>query len=416
MSDNLAIQERPVRDVRVKVTEVFERYHDCRRPFFVSIGGAGSSKSYSAGQLFVNRLFNRPRRKILITRKTGPALFYTAYSLIIDLLSKYQIYHKVRHDKTMRIISNPRNGATIYFFSIDDPEKIKSTEFNDVWMEEANEFDWNDFKVLQTRMRAPVDEHGPNQIFMTLNPGEEQGWVNQHVILSPALAGKVETFWSRYTMNPHLDEAYVQTLEGLKDQDADAHAVFAKGTWAQLSNIIYKPFILLDKYPDAFDDAFYCVDFGFNAPSAMLKVQTRDVLNHYLTQIIYKTKLTNGQLIDLAKALIPESERELPMYCDAAEPDRIAEFEAAGFNALPADKEVKVGIDFCKRQTFYTLASNVETNKESKVYKWRTDRHGNVLDEPLKFMDHSMDAIRYGVYTHYKDTVQAGDQVKVSRA
>ena len=39
-------------------------------------------------------------------------------------------------------------------------------------------------------------------------------------------------------------------------------------------------------------------------------------------------------------------------------------------------------------------------NDEFKVYKWREDKDGNVFDEPVKFKDHLMDGVRYGVYGH----------------
>jgi phage terminase large subunit len=41
----------------------------------------------------------------------------------------------------------------------------------------------------------------------------------------------------------------------------------------------------------------------------------------------------------------------------------------------------------------------VNVQKEIKSYKWKTDKDGKVLDEPVKFNDHSMDALRYGVFT-----------------
>jgi len=37
--------------------------------------------------------------------------------------------------------------------------------------------------------------------------------------------------------------------------------------------------------------------------------------------------------------------------------------------------------------------------KEIQTYSWRTDRQGNILEQPVKFNDHAMDAIRYAVYT-----------------
>jgi hypothetical protein len=39
------------------------------------------------------------------------------------------------------------------------------------------------------------------------------------------------------------------------------------------------------------------------------------------------------------------------------------------------------------------------TIKEFRNYKWREDKDGNTLDEPVKFMDHACDAIRYAIYT-----------------
>ncbi len=37
--------------------------------------------------------------------------------------------------------------------------------------------------------------------------------------------------------------------------------------------------------------------------------------------------------------------------------------------------------------------------KEIKSYKWKTDKDGKVLDEPVKFNDDAMDAMRYAIYT-----------------
>ena len=389
--------------LQVGVTRIYDRNEISNLPIVVNIGGAGSSKSYSIAQLFVRRLMNSPSRKMLVTRKTGPALYLTSYSLIVRLLQEYGLYPKVFHNKTHSIIENPRNGAMIVFVSIDDPEKIKSTDWNDVWMEEANEFDWNDFLVIQTRMRSPNLDGSPNQIFMSLNPGEEQGWINQRVLLSPAFKEKVDTIWSTYKDNPWLSKDYIDSLESLIDQDADAYRIFALGQFGKLTNIIYFPYVELKAFPEEFDEEIYGLDFGYNNPSALIRIQTKDLMEQYLTQLIYKTHLTNTQLIDEAKEFIPEDRRWCPLYCDAAEPDRIAEFVSAGFNAIPADKEVKTGIDFCKRMRFFTLASNVDLNKESGIYKWRTDKNGNVLDEPVKWMDHLMDAKRYALYTHFKD-------------
>lgn len=83
---------------------------------------------------------------------------------------------------------------------------------------------------------------------------------------------------------------------------------------------------------------------------------------------------------------------------DSAEPDKIQEIGDAGFNVYPADKAVSDGILFCKRKKIFIHKDSADLIKEIKNYSWKTDRNGNVLDEPVKSNDHLMDAMRYGLY------------------
>jgi phage terminase large subunit len=39
--------------------------------------------------------------------------------------------------------------------------------------------------------------------------------------------------------------------------------------------------------------------------------------------------------------------------------------------------------------------------REIRTYKYREDRSGRVYDEPVKFNDHAMDAMRYAAYSHF---------------
>jgi len=386
----------------VEVSNVFERNYFANVPYLINQGGARSTKSWSIGQLLIQRFWNDKNRKIIISRKTGPALYLSAYKLILDLLKDYGYYKFVEHDRTYKTITNPFNNSFIAFLSVDDPEKIKSTEWTDAWLEEATEFTWEDFIIFQTRMSGPQVPGRPNQIILSFNPTDEQGWINQKLVLSPAFTGKVEVIRSTYRDNPFLSKDYIDILEGLRAQDENAARVFADGEYGRLTSVIYPPFLLLNEYPESMDEVIYGLDFGFNVPTALLRIGTKEETSHYLTEKIYQTGLTNSALIQVLEEVIPKEERSCPIYADAAEPDRIEEISRAGFNIHPADKEVKIGIDFCKRQRFYTMASNINLNKERAAYKWRQDKNGNVLDEPVKFMDHLMDAKRYAIYTHHK--------------
>jgi len=120
----------------------------------------------------------------------------------------------------------------------------------------------------------------------------------------------------------------------------------------------------------------------------------------YLRELLYQTHLTNEDLIEKLKELIPDKNRYT--YADSAEPARIEEIARAGFNIHPADKSVKDGIDFVKRQKLHILKRSVNLIKEIGGYKYKEDKDGNVLEEPVKFRDHLMDAMRMAIYTHLK--------------
>ena len=54
-----------------------------------------------------------------------------------------------------------------------------------------------------------------------------------------------------------------------------------------------------------------------------------------------------------------------------------------------------------KRYKLHITRRSVNTIKEIQSYKWRKDRAGNILqDQPVKFMDDSMAAMRYGIHSH----------------
>lgn len=131
----------------------------------------------------------------------------------------------------------------------------------------------------------------------------------------------------------------------------------------------------------------------------MIKIGIKDN-EYWIIDELYETKLTNADLIEKMKARGISGNDYI--YADSAEPNRIEELNRAGFMVFPAEKSVKDGIDFVKRQKLYIYKHCQNTIREIQNYKWKEDKDGNVLDEPVKFMDHSLDAIRYAMYTHNK--------------
>ena len=295
---------------KVKVTSVYERIADATKPIVVCYGGAASSKSHSLAQLMLWKLTNETDKVIGIGRKTLPSLRRTAYQLIIDLLKGYGIYPYVDHNKselTIRLGSN-----TIQFFSLDDPEKIKSFIANYIWLEEANEFSFEDFTILKLRLSRTSGKES-NQLYLSFNP--VSCWIFDKLENHP----DAEWIHSTYRDNPFVSDTYATMLEGLMEQDENYYKIYALGMRGTLENIIYPEFQLIDEIPAEFLEERYGVDFGFENPTVVLHC---GIIENklYIDELLYETHLTNSDLIDRLKEM-----PRLDIYADSAEPQRIEE-------------------------------------------------------------------------------------------
>ncbi|MBQ2312961.1 MAG: terminase large subunit, partial [Elusimicrobiaceae bacterium] len=210
---------------------------------------------------------------------------------------------------------------------------------------------------------------------------------------------------STYKDNNFLQKSYIDTLLSLKNYDSNAYKVFALGEWGASEKIIYKNWSLVDELPQNPTEIFYGLDFGFNNPTALVQINIYDG-KFYVREILYQSGLTNTSLIEKLQNLLSGQESKT-IYADAAEPNRIAEIAATGLNIKPAQKNVLNGIMAVKSDNFFVTKSSTNLIKELQTYSWKSDINGNVLEEPVKFNDHLLDALRYAIYTYKNELSQS---------
>ena len=379
--------------LKIKVNPVFKKTLKAQSKIVLNIGGARSGKSYALAQLLIMKALNYPELNIGITRKTMPALKMTARRLILDLLHKYGLYRPNAFNKTENYYQ--LNKSRLQFFSLDDPEKIKSSEFNYLWLEEATEFSYQDYLVLLTRLSAPCPQGLKNQMFLTLNPTDINCWIAKYLINQK----EVEIIKSTYKDNNFLSKDYVETLLSLKNYNTQAYKVFALGEWGAKETLIYTNWQIAEKEPSSYDEIFWGLDFGFNNPTALVKIFIKDKI-YFIKEKLYKNHLTNTLLIEELKTLIPEQDRAQTIFADSAEPDRIAEISSAGFNIKPAFKNVLDGIMFVKSCALNIIKESPNLLHEIQTYSWKTTLNGQITEDPVKYDDHALDALRYALYTH----------------
>lgn len=372
----------------IKVTALYRKNRDAEKKTVVNVGGSGSSKSFSVAQLLVEKLVNEDNKRFVIARKTMPACKRSSYDLIIGFLKDYGIYREERHNKTDHIYRHKNNE--ILFLGLDEPTKIKSisTGVNYVWLEEANEFTYEDYKMFLLQVRRSAGD-GLNHLYLTLNPVDESNWIARKLIKEDDVA----VIHSTYLDNPFLSPDYIKMLENSINEDENFYRVYVLGEWGKLENLIYRNYKIIPELPEL-DGAKWCygLDFGLVNPSAIVKVYLYED-RFYLEERLYKTGLTNSDIIEFFS-----HEEKGDIYADPSAKQMIEEIFRANLNCYEAFKDVKAGIDLCQRQTLTIPESSDNLIKEIRGYQWKKDREGNILSEPAKLRDHLMDAMRYAIF------------------
>jgi phage terminase large subunit len=337
-----------------------------------------SSKTYSIAQMFIQRLLNEQNKVLTISRKTLPSLKLTVMRDFFEILTNLEIYDPSCHNKTE---STYRIGSNlIEFISMDDPQKKRGSKRDYLWLNEANELTWEDFFQLNVRL----EQNG--QVFIDYNPSDENHWIYEKLLDNEKRAGQITFIKSTYKDNTFLGADQIAEIEYLKGTDENYWKIYGLGERGQHKGQIYGVWDTVDNMPDPSGyDVFYGLDFGFNVPTALVRCYLTDGRILFLEECLYQSNLTNQDLITILKGTITGRS---PIYCDAAEPQRIVELQRAGFNAKPADKSVKDGIDRVKRLKINVTKASVNILKERANYKYKEDANGNILDEPVKFNDH----------------------------
>jgi phage terminase large subunit len=339
--------------------------------------------------VLIQKLLTEQGKKIGICRKTFPSLRMSTMLPFIDMLKSYGIYSEAAHNKTFN--SYIHNKNFIQFFSLDDAEKIKSTEFNYIWMEEANEFSYEDYINLKLRLSGAKFKGEQNHLYLSLNPIDANGWIPERAVKEQ----DVEVIKSNYLDNPFLSIDYVKNLNDLMQQDEAYYRVYVLGEWGKLEGKIFTNYKLIPALPDMIGAKWaYGLDFGLINPSALVKVYLLGD-RFYIEERLYKEGLTNKDIIEKLS-----HEERGDIYGDPSSKMMIEEIRRAGYPAWEGHKGVKESIDLMQRQTLYIPEESMHLTKEIQGYCWKKDPNDRekFISEPIKVNDHALDAARYAIW------------------
>ena len=367
-----------------KLPATYYHVKECKSKIQVHQGGTRSGKTYSILTALIELCHKNSGLVITICRKTFPALRATAMRDFFEILNKEEIYNPDLHNKSDATYQ--LWGNMVEFISIDQPQKVRGRKRDVLFINEANEINLEDWRQLLLRTTG--------RVLIDYNPSDEFHWIYEEVIPRE----DAEFFRTTYKDNPFLPQSVVMEIERFKTADENFWKVYGLGERGTAQATIFTHWTEINQIPNEYKLLTTGIDFGYtNDPTAIVRVYT-DGHGFAVDELCYATRLTNS---DISKVLRDnEVHRSDVVICDSAEPKSIDEIHAHGFNTHGARKgkdSVKNGIQFLHSRPLLITARSVNLIRELRNYKWKEDKNGKQLNEPVDNFNHAIDAMRYAI-------------------
>ena len=370
---------------KIQTNKIFKHLSNSTKKIIVEQGGTRSGKTYNILLWIILKYTTQNKNKIItICRKAFPSLRASVMRDFLDILKHLNIYNETNHNK-----SNSEYmlyGNLVEFISLDMPQKVRGRKRNLLFINEANELNWEDWQQLIFR----TDE----KIIIDYNPSDEYHWIYDKVI------PRDDCYFYRttYQDNPFLENSIKQEIERLKETDEQYWQIYGLGLKGISKATIFKYFEC-NKIPENAQFIAYGADAGYsNDPSTLVSVY---ILHHnlYIREHLYRTQMTTK---DLHNTFKETNIARKQIYMDSSEPRLIEELRRMGWNIRPSVKgrdSINAGIDLLKRYKIYITNKSNNAIQEFRNYKWKEDRTGKLTNNPEDKNNHIIDAVRYAAYS-----------------
>ena len=354
-------------------------------------GGSRSGKTFSLMQ-YVLYLITTSEEPLVISiiRKTLPALKRSVLRDFLKISKDIGIYWEGVFNKAENTFEY--NGHRLLFFSADDQQKIRGVSHDIAWLNEGNELLLDEFRQIAMRCKQTL--------LIDFNPSDPIHW-----IYDLAERDDADLFMSTYRDNKFLPKELIQEIERLKAKDPDYWRVYGEGQRAVFSERqIFKDwqYIPYADFPEL-DDWGIGIDFGFSHDSCAILMAAKQNDKIYVHELCYKKGMTNR---DIAEFLKSNNYNQYLCYYDAAEPKSGEELRQMDIWAKPAIKgqgSINAGISLLKEFDIIVSSESKNMQKEQQAYLYEQLKDGTIINKPVDKHNHLMDALRYLIYSKYKN-------------
>ena len=370
---------------QIQTNVVFELLESNQSKIVALQGSSRAGKTYNALLWIIFSYCHKNTGKVIsICRKTLPSLKATVLRDFLEILRNNELYSEIYHNKT----SNEYwlNGNLIEFFSLDMGSRVRGRKRDMLFINEANEIDYEAWNQLLFRTDGRV-----NGVILDYNPHDQFHWIYDKVLERDDCNLYITTFMD----NPFISETLKKELLRLKDTDPDYWRVYGLGLRGQSRSLVFK-FHICDGIPATAKLISRGLDFGYASDPSALCATYIDGDNMYTQELLYEKGLTNQDLVREFQRLGLDRRDEI--YADSSEHKSIEEIHRMGWNIKGKKKyEINYGIDLVRRYKLHITKDSINGIKELENYKYIEDRNNNPTNKPVDKFNHFCDALRYSV-------------------
>ena len=352
-------------------------------------GGTSSSKTFSIIPLLIDYAVFKPKTEISIVSESIPHLRRGALKDFIKIMDWLGMYREEQFNRsTLRY--DFVNGSYIEFFSADQADKLRGARRDVLFVNECNNITFESYHQLAIRTRR--------FIYLDYNPTSEF-WVHKELLSD----NDAEMIILTYKDNEALDSELVKEIEKARDRAKESTywanwwKVYGLGQIGVIDGVIFENWEVVKQIPESAELLGYGLDFGFtNDPTALISVYKFNS-ELYVKELIYKTRLTNNDIVNLMNQLGVDKYKDI--IADSAEPKSIEDIYRGGFRNIYGAKKgpdsIRNSIDKLQRYKINITEDSTNVIKEFRGYVWTKDKNGNQTGEPIGINDHGIAALRY---------------------
>jgi phage terminase large subunit len=367
-----------------QASALFTANYDADTHIIVNQGGSSAGKTHAILLSLLLIACENAGLVITVVGQDMPNLKVGAIRTTLEIQSaSEQVTAYVKsYNKTNQIIEFI-NGTIVEFKSYADAQDAKSGKRDYLFINEANGISWEIYSelALRTRKRIYID-YNPNSTF----------WVHDKLIGKPG----VRLIISDHRHNPFAEQLMRDKIESLKDEDIELWKVYARGLTGKIKGVVFKNWHICEAIPPAAKFIAVGLDFGFSNDETGCIAVYKQNGELWIEELIFKKGLTNP---DIGKKLARAGvKKQQEIIADSAEPKSIEELRRLGWYVTPAKKgadSIKNSIDILKRYKLNVTRSSVNLRNDLARYKWRIDKSGEALNEPVDRWNNLIDPLRY---------------------